>query len=117
MNFALSPSLLTQGYVQAMQKIRETFITPMWNFALFPSLLMQGYVQALQKIGETLITPMWHFALFPSLLMPGCVQAMQTTNGNFSYTDVEFCFVPIVSKYFRDAKYPLTVTKVYSTFG
>ena len=37
--------------------------------------------------------------------------------GNFYHAYVEFCFLPLASKHFRDAKYPLTVTKVYSTFG
>ena len=64
-NIVPGPRCLT-GDCQVMQKIGEIFITLMWNFALFPSLLTQGYVQIMQqKLGKLFITPMWNFALSP----------------------------------------------------
>ena len=53
------------GVWQAMQKNRE-LLSRLCGFLLSsPSILTQGYVQAMQKIGETCITPMWDFAVFP----------------------------------------------------
>ena len=66
-NIVPGPRCLT-GVCQVMQRIGETFITPMWNFALFPSLLMQGDVQVMQRIWGTFTMPMWNCAFFPSLV-------------------------------------------------
>ena len=78
----------------------------MWIFALFPSLLMQGYVQAMQKNWGNFYHAYVEFC-FVTLATGARLCTNDAKNwGNFYHAYVEFCFLPLASKYFRDAKYP-----------